>query len=454
VHEITLTGAAIGNLRATEHLPVVFALNGWPPFASGLLRSRDGAPGSVKAITPWLDAGTHTLNILHDNYRAARRLRIDAIQISRLGGQDLDVSGIPDWVETNALASNALTRLPSRSRTSPVGIEGMTEILATTVLTRTAPGGTPEPLELQASTNRSFFTNVALAEGGPVEVQASFLSGLVVEGPVAIEWIPTNIFGSYGDDTLHIRKGDALRLDAWSGDSADGQPFTATLDGIPLADANQNATHTSGQPLSVRFHSPGTFLLAASHGGQSASLTVRVHEADFGPALSVRAFSTRAWTPPILDPIHVVESDERVILQQTSSSPRAFTANVGEAGTRHVLARLPDTIDGAPGGILARGTIHGYRTAYVNETADAELYSIRPDGTRIYRFSLAVKDLPQDVGLVVRTHHVGTVFPDGSRERLFTAADFDANGLVTVYLESAGESLAKVCHRITITYLD
>jgi hypothetical protein len=168
----------------------------------------------------------------------------------------------------------------------------------------------------------------------------------------------------------------------------------------------------------------------------------------------VRAFTSRTWTPPLLDETHVVENDDHLILHQISASPRAFLANLGEAGNWHILARLPEAIDGAPGGIMARGTIHGYRTAYVDETADAELYSIRPDGTKIYRFTLAVKDLPPDVGLLVKAHHVGTVFPDGSRERVLTLADFDANGLATVYLESAGELLAKVCHKITITYLD
>jgi len=135
VHEIVLTGAAIGNVRATERLPIVLSLNDQAPFSRGELVSTNfGGQGTVKALTPWLAAGPHTLTILHDNYLSARRLRIDSIHIHRLGGLNLDDNEIPDWIEQNAIAQNKLTRVPTHSRTSPVSIEGTTQYLPTALV--------------------------------------------------------------------------------------------------------------------------------------------------------------------------------------------------------------------------------------------------------------------------------------------------------------------------------
>ncbi len=52
VHEVTLSGAAIGTIRAIERLPIVLSLNGEAPFANTELVSENGGPGTLRAITP------------------------------------------------------------------------------------------------------------------------------------------------------------------------------------------------------------------------------------------------------------------------------------------------------------------------------------------------------------------------------------------------------------------
>ena len=264
-----------------------------------------------------------------------------------------------------------------------------------------------------------------------------------------IDWIATNLF-EFAGGTLHIRTNDALRLDAWSGASADGQPCTVTSNGNLLADSNQNTTHTSGQPFVANFTSAGTYTLVASHGGQEATLTLVVHSANFGPALSVRAYSARTWAPPALDSTAQVEFDEVLTCVETTgqSGPRTFSLNLQQAKTCHVIARLPDDSNGAPSAILARGTVNGFYLAYLNDTQDAQLVSRYADGTYLMSGTLIAVNLPADVLIKLRTEHQGTLFTNGSNILWLSAADFDANGSVTIYYEWSGTGDPKLCNHL------
>lgn len=632
VHEIVLTGAAIGSVRPVENLPLVFSIDG-NSIATTELVSANGQPGIVRSLTPLLTAGNHTLTILHDNYRTARRLRIDSIEIHRLGGEDLDENGLPDWAEENAEAANALTRVPATSLTSPVSIEGRSQNLAAATLAYTPHGVTQaNPLVLTPSINDTFFTDVPLSESGSVTLTANFLGNLVAADSRTISWLPTNLF-AFDQDELHIRQGDALRLDAHSGPAPDGQPFqvflhdqqltrfnqsnppdtsqlasggwgnyrgfsvrfndsalesdngqplgnplllqqlvirrAATASGsvpgdpakailkiyssqapgtatwvadstntadvrggvsetnltftfasvpldpavqywfhfantpgdlpvgqvtwtnarlrvsnhvghtfssgnlvngawgnqdtawdpllaatfahsTPLRDENKNTTHSSGSPFAATFATPGSHTLTATHGGQSATVTVQVHAADFGPALSVRAYSPRSWAPPLLGPAHLVEADDRLTLAETTlaNGPRSFRAAVHQAGNRHVIARLPADVAGAPSAILARGTVHGFYLAYLDETTDPEIIHRYDDGTWLMRSTMVAVNLPADILIRLTSILQGTVFPDGDSTLWLDASRFDANGIATIYSEWVGSGSPRLCNRL------
>lgn len=451
IHEIILTGAAIGNIRPIERLPLVLSLNG-NTIASSELVCENGQPSTLRTLTPLLTAGTHTLTILHDNYRTARRLKIHSIEVNRLGGDDLNENGIPDWAEQNALAANALTRIPVTSRTSPLSIEGRTQHLAAATLTYTPPdASTAIPLELTESINDTFFTNIPLSESGPTTVTASFLGGTLPPETHTATWLPTNLF-DFHEGELHIRQDDSLLLDAWSVSAPDGQPFTITLNSAPLEDEAENTTHSSGTPFAFKFDAPGTHTLTATHAGQSATLTLHVHAADFGPAHSVRAYSPRPWTPSLLAPTHLVEADDRLTLAETTADPetgpRTFRAAVHQAGNRHVIARLPGDIDGAPSAILARGTAHGFYLAYLDETTDAEIIHRYADGIWLMRGTMIAVNLPSDIQIRLTTILQGTVFHNGDNTLWLDQSHFNSNGIATIYYEWAGSGAPRLCNRL------
>jgi hypothetical protein len=121
-----------------------------------------------------------------------------------------------------------------------------------------------------------------------------------------------------------------------------------------------------------------------------------------------------------------------------------------DAGMRHVLARLPGDIDGAPSAILARGTVHGFYIAYLNDTADAQVIQQYPDGTFLMSGTLIAVNLPPDILIKLRTEHQGTLFTNGSNILWLDAGDFNANGSATIYYEWVGTGEPKLCNHLQV----
>jgi len=455
VHEVVVSaGVKQPNAWWTQHLKMSLTLNNESsPFASDIVTSKNSLATTMRAVTPWLSAGTHSITLYHDNYDATIRLRLESLTIKRLGGADLDENNIPDWLEIKAAAENALTHVPNASRTSPVSIEGITQHLTAADLSVLTPAATEAvDLPVTASINDSFFANVPLSETGAVTLNASLASGLVTETH-NITWTATNLFETFTDNTLHIRKGDALRLDAWSGASADAGAFTVTQNGTLLEDANEKTTHTSGVPFIATFATAGTFTLVSTHDGQTATVTLKVHEANFGASHLVRINTARTWTPPTLGTSHLVESDERIVFAETTTSgSRKFHVKAEKPINRHVIARLPEDVDGAPSSVLARGTVHAYDVANVDQTKDAHVVHRYQDGTWLMRSAIVAVNLPEGVTIRMTLTNQGSLFTNGSTILELTSEDFDTNGIADIYYEYTGNTAPKLCHTTQAIY--
>jgi len=445
VHEVRFTGAAIGGILVKETLPLVFSLDG-RVIAQRNLVSVNGGAATVKVLTPWLTPGTYSLGILHDNYVTARRLRVDAISVHRLGGLDANEDGVPDWIKQNADNANKFTSIPAASRVSPVSVEGKAEELASATLQRLPVGSSvPEPVDLQASINSGFFANVPLTADGATTITAHFLGGLVEESH-SVDWIATNLFNH---EVLEIRAGDSLRLDAWSGESPSGT-FTVSLGGNLMADGNGTTSHTAGVPFVATFGTAGTFTLTASHASQTHAVTVKVHAANFGPSQSVRIFSPRKWIPSLLGQGITVEGDETLGLIETSGASRSFSVSASEEGDRYVLARVPEGADGAPGAIIARGTVKGFYLAYLDETKDPQVVAKYEDGTWVMQGTIVAVGLPEDILIRLYINYQGATFANGSNTLWLSSADFDANGVATVLFEWTGTGAPRLCNNLKL----
>lgn len=455
LHEILIDGAPIGTLRPVERLPLVISIDGNLVGRAELL-SLDGEPGQVRLISPWLVPGTYSLEILHDNYRTARRLRLDGITINRLGGIDTSGDGIPDWVQQREQSRHSLTHVPTTSRTSPVSIEGQTDLLDLLSLSFTHPGDTEStPLAATASVNQEFFADLPLSATGDTTLHASFANGLV-EQTTTITWQPTNLF-DFDQDELHIRLNDSLLLDAFSAPTADGSAYTITLSdasGNPLSFPDHNGQGIAGQPFVASFETAGTFTLNATHGGQSSTTTLHVHTADLGAPYSVNAYRPRLWSPPQLGSLIQLEADQSLGLVELTSDPdndpRSFRIATFEAGPRHIIARLPADAEGAPSAILARSTINAFYLAYLSETEDAQIIAQLPDGTWLLSGSLIAVNLPEDILVRLRSFFQGTVFTNGGNQLWLDQSDFNANGIAEIIYEWQGSGDPRACSYVEL----
>lgn len=447
VHEVVVSAAAISSTPwVTKYLPLILSLDDDPPLARKTLSSKNGNPDTLRAITPWLSAGTHTLTVFHDNADAAVRLRLHSITVSRLGGTDLDEDGIPDWIADAQTAANALTRVPAESRTSPASIEGVTRQLCSASLTVLFPAAQePASVALNASINDSFFADVPLSEEGAVSIDASFLGGIVADTR-SITWIATNLL-ELDQSELHIRKGDSLRLTAHAPGDAPSGTFTLGGDHPDLPTGSIN----SDEPHILTCGTAGSYTLTASYGGTTATVTLVVHSADFGASHSVHNGKPRLWTPPVLGATALVEADDRLVFTETSTGGnRTFHVIHSLPANHHVIARLPTDVEGAPSAILARGTVHGFDVARVDETRDSRVVMRYEDGTWLMSITVVAVNLPPDLMIRLDAVNQGTLFTNGATTLELRAGDFDANGIATVYFEWTGATAPKLCHRVKL----
>ena len=450
VFEIVFTGGAAGVPRPVENLPLVFSIDG-DRIGSATLTSLSGASATTTVLTPWLNAGNYTLTILHDNYRAALQLRIDSLIIRSLAGLDTNGNHRPDWIDERLATENHLTRIPATSLTSPLCIEGVAGpgVDALGHSSR-IPGLSlkvdDNPLAPNVSVDSTFYADAPLSESSPTTVTARFQSGALTESHT-ITWLATNL-RAY--NTLHIRKGDSLRLDAWNNAGVPGNnaTFTVTLDGVLLADSQAATTHASGTPFTVTFDTSGSHTLVTTYANKPPhATTLHVHHANFGPAISARAYYPCDWTPVSLSPSYVIQPDSRISWEETTATgaPRSFSVMPFDAACYRVVARLPDDVTGAPSAILDRGTINAFYLAYINETGDATVIHTYPDGTRLMSGSVVAVGLPPGVYIRLKTLFQGTIFTDGSDTLWLTSASFDQNGIATIYFEWKGDGNPEMC---------
>jgi hypothetical protein len=452
IFEVAVTGSAIGVIRSVESLPIRISLDG-VLIGSRTLVSTAGGNNTVRTLTPWLKAGTYTVTVFHDNYRADRQLRIESVTINKRGGLDLNSDGYADWATAKSAAENRLTRVPTSSLVSPAAIEGVAAWELPTVVLDAAP---LQAVAVKRSTENGFYANIPLNESASTSFQVNFAGGFAPE-QASIQWAPTNIATlAAAGGNLNLRLGDSLRLDAWTGTSPSGT-FTVTLDGSPLADSGSNTTHTSGSPLTYQFNSAGDHTLVATWNGQSYTVVVHVYAADFGAAFSVVANQARVWELPSFSHALVVEADNRIgwgEITAGTTAPRRFSVATFESGKRGVIARLPDEPDGSPGAIVASGTVTGFSIGWLDETNDAEVVHTYADGTLLMHGTLVASDLPDDIAIRLYTHFQGIQFLNGSRTLWLTKADFDVNGIAQIYFEMPAGSDPAVCNEMTLFLKD
>jgi hypothetical protein len=444
IHEIRLVASVSPSALA---IPLSFHINGKQiDKRSHTLAITPNTAAPIKALTPHLPVGTHTLRLYNHNTRADFRLRIHSLTVHRLGGNDTNLNGIPDWAEEQYAAGNRLTVLPTESLTSPAYIEGVTTLPSALRLTRNL-GATPSPIPPQYGCNDIFFASIPLDPTQPTNLSVSYQNGEQTQTH-PVTWAPTNILAH---SALTIAKGDSLRLTAHGGIAPEGH-FTLTSGSVGF----QAASSASDQPLVLTFGQPGTHTFTATWTPPSgdpltSTLTLTVRGADFGPPFVLQTYNRRTWQVNGMQGM-MIEPDSALFWRETTASPgassRSFLANAYDAGDYRAIARCPDTRR-----ILAVGNVSVFSLARAGSTADAQVVEIRPDGSKVMRFTIVAENLPTNAEIRIRMNYQGTVFPDGSRNLVLRARDFSSNGIANVIVETSSDP-PQLCHSMHAVLID
>jgi hypothetical protein len=409
------------------------------PLDTRSVRSARSGPVSFLLITPWLEAGAHTLNADFMLNHASVLLRVNRLELLKPEGPATVRPGLPDWLLGHLAAASPAPEENISSLVSPFCLEGFSRLPGwVSVRSSAAPAGqTASPGVFE-----HWYSDVPLAaDGGETGIAVAVENGALTH-ELKARWQPFNLrsFASYS-----IRAGDALRLTVHEGAVPSGAPVAIAISG-PV---NETLTFRDDQPAEFRFLQAGRYTLRSGTEGadDAAVCELEVLAADFGPDLLLYSGQGGRWDCPGLPHHGVLEADSRLDLREDLPPPETgrvlllFARGLGE---RRILARISDT-----GPVMAAGIVRlsRFQTA---EQGGHELLATLPDGTQLLRTTLVASSLPPGGYIVIRIIVGGVSFTDGSLERRLTAADFDADGIAKVDFFKAPGVISASCHRITV----
>jgi hypothetical protein len=442
IHEIRLV-ASVSPSALT--VPLSFHIDGKKiARANHALKTTPNTTAPIKVITPFLPAGAHILRVQNHNPRAGFRLRIHSLTLHHLGGADTNADGIADWAEARFSAGNRLTALPTESLTSPAYIEGVTALPSALRLSAGVAGSQPATVSPQYGCNGIFYAHIPLDPSETTDLGVSFRADEATHTH-PITWAPTNLLAH---SSLTIAKGDSLRLTAHGGINPEGTFILTGSAGF------QPVSSSSTAPLIHTFDQPGVHTLTATWTPPAgdpvtSTLILTVRSADFGSPIYLQTYNPRTWSLPGLRGM-AVEADAALFWRETTAAgaaSRSFHVEAYEAEDYRAIARCPDTSR-----ILAAGTVSAFSLYNAKQTIDAQIVEVRPDGSKVLRFSIVGENLPAHLAIRFELKYQGVTLPDGSRTLTLRPRDFSSSGVADILVETTSDP--RLCHSMQALLID
>jgi PKD repeat protein len=389
--------------------------------------------GHAKVLTPWLAAGSHTLRVFIDNSYWFRRVTVDQLQVLSAQGPDADSNGTPDWIDARLARTNSI-EAPAESLTSPVCLEGKSMWSALTTVADAA---------VQPAPNDRWYADVPLDATQPTSVTASLENG-ALPAIREITWIPTNLLTT---PALTIRKGDSLKLSAFSGVTATpDETLTITVEG-------QTLTTTADQAIVHTFTTAGSIPVQVTHSldgnltTSTATINVVAAPAVESPVCVVGCY--REVSIPALPNGVSLQLDNRIETRGTTTYPAGGQLHILRLNTLEDRTSV-FRIGGTSGPILNTLPFHfmgvrtGSKTVVMfaadlgNNTWDVEMPVII-DGIR------------PEITLAVEIIIGGVTFDNGSLQKtLAYPADVSPEGDSLLHFYKTSTSGSN-CHRIKVS---
>lgn len=391
--------------------------------------------GTASTLTPWLEAGTHTIRIFNDNALTFRRIFIDSLRVLSSQGSDLSGNGVPDWVDFQVGERNEIETNHVTSKVSPVQIKGRTEYFDLLALS----GG----LEASQFGDSGWSVDLPLTESGSTTLTAVFENGASAES-LPVTWEVTNLLEQ---TSLMLRQGDSLKLTAFTGTTANGSDKVwLTIDGV---------THyfKGNQPMVYQFDTVGNQIIDIVHrrgNGNKASETNHQVTVNVVAPISITSpvmmpTHVREWTVPALPAGAVLEFDEQMEVREAIPQADGSTRYVMVTNSREDLVaqvRMPD------GTILQSIPIRNLRVWDAENTSVIFVQNFG-DGSYQVDMPVVISSIYEDVVVNYNIFIAGVMFDTGGIDKDYLSTDFDDFGQGLVTFIKMGTS-GSACHRTSV----
>jgi hypothetical protein len=397
--------------------------------------------GVVGCWMPYLLAGRHTLRVFWDGIGDYNSLRLETVRIQTATGADSNGNRIKDWVETWINSQSGLDETNSNltGYVTPFCIEGRDPYpsLMNITVAGAEAGGTPSITPRSAPDGR-WYADIPLAKSGDTTIQISYQNGAKSETRLVHRALVNVLEGG----AFTIRKGDTLALTA--------RPATGWSNSGQMVFVVGTNSSTAKVQTSYEFTDSGSFDVVGTYTSpqvisQSGSITVNVvgHSFSNNPACWIG--KQRTWDVPSLTSNVVLESDSRLICEQTAALPQSgirMTLVANQPEQHFIVSRL-----GERGPILDSAHADGFNLYCGGQVylKVAESYS---DGSQLIEMGLVISPVVPTTKVRLRILTGGVVFDDGTVVKELSSTDWDELGFIKVRFVRAAGLNGSVCHEV------
>jgi len=442
------------------------------------------ARNTKRTLRFWLPdvaTGNHAIRLKWNNIKPSKVLQIHALRLVAFAGPDTDGNGKADWIDARSARLAVTANVPPVSFVSPLCVEGESRYpeLVSLLADFVPVGATQELYFVKKSLSGEWYTNITLS---PKDSTLLSLDG-GMGGAFAYystRWVPLNLLTTESTN-LTIRLHDALLLEALPEVVIDEEdPFAPVqeptgcvqfiIDGpdglvtnvAPVTTPVPFIFDTAGDYTVTTTYSTNAQAFVAGSGStnmygfvngsadptiftnaiQGSTLTVKVVDAHFASDPSF-CKKERTWTCPDMPADCWFEADANLAFSAKANAGGGtqFKITLTDKKPQNIVARIEE--EGPIVDVATVSSISAYAGNYWSTVATF------PDGSEMGMMTITLSNVPPDIKIKLSSLMAGVTFDDGSRVKILTAADFNAEGVATYYLIKSA-SKASICHKVRI----
>lgn len=395
---------------------------------------------------PWMEGGTHALQLVWRNGTFVSFIKIENIALMTPDFTDVNNDGEADWITQYLAANFSFDSQAVNSYVSPYTVEGQSPwpaFVAITGLHQTAPVSPAVVSPVKTGLTGQFYADVTLHPTDATIVTVKEAGGLrSVSRPIT--WRAYDL-REMTDYTVTVKTGSLLLFESVDTQAPNTQ-YEYRLQ--PPSGSTTDITLMGTQKAQQAFTLAGDYKVYALEAGEVARLvmTIKSRQITLNPAPSIFQTGsslsfTVTWTPPSCPPEAWLNGDPAVYLNEVIGlTPRRFMLKA--YSNNRVVGRL----DGESGPVVDSVELVPIRS-YHDQLSSLINVAILPDGTYVYRATINLEGaIPPSLTIQLKAFAVGAVFENGSQNKTINASDFDAQGIYSYYIYRPGPG-AK-CHTV------